>query len=173
VGGHCIGVDPYYLTHKAQRLGYDPEVVLAGRRVNDSMGFRVARECIRRVVRLGRPNPKVTILGMTFKEDVPDIRNSKVADILTELQSFDIPVQICDPEASSDDVRRAYGLRLTAEPELDPADAVIIAVAHRRFVAEGWTLVRRLLRDEGGVVLDVKGVLDRSQRPGGVDLWRM
>lgn len=173
VGGHCIGVDPYYLTHKAQRLGYHPEVVLAGRRVNDSVAARVARECIRRVVRLGRPNPKVIVLGVTFKEDVPDIRNSKVVDIISELQSFDIPVQLSDPEATAEDVHREYGLHLTGEAELEPADAVIIAVAHRRFVAEGWALVGRLLRRDGGVVLDVKGILDREERPAQIDLWRL
>ncbi len=173
VGGHCIGVDPYYLTHTAQRLGYHPEVVLAGRRVNDAVGFRVARECVRRLVRLARPNPRVTILGLTFKENVPDIRNSKAVDIVTELGSFGIPVQLCDPAASADAVRRQYGLRLVAESELDPADAVIIAVAHRRFVTGGWPLVSRLLRDGRGVVLDVKGVLDRAEQPGNIDLWRM
>lgn len=173
VGGHCIGVDPYYLTHTAQRLGYHPEVVLAGRRVNDAVGFRVARECVRRLVRLARPDPRVTILGLTFKENVPDIRNSKAVDIVTELGSFGIPVQLCDPAASADAVRRQYGLRLVAESELDPADAVIIAVAHRRFVTGGWPLVSRLLRDGRGVVLDVKGVLDRAEQPGNIDLWRM
>jgi UDP-N-acetyl-D-glucosamine/UDP-N-acetyl-D-galactosamine dehydrogenase len=173
VGGHCIGVDPYYLTYQAERLGYHPEVVLAGRRVNDSMGFHVARECIRRIVRLGRTHPRVTILGVTFKENVPDIRNSKVADIARELMSFGIAVQIFDPEADAEDVRREYGLVLSNECELEPADAVIVAVAHRRFVAEGWNLVPRMLRSGRGVVFDLKGVLDRSEQPQRVELWRL
>jgi UDP-N-acetyl-D-galactosamine dehydrogenase len=173
VGGHCIGVDPYYLTYKAERLGYHPEVVLAGRRVNDSMGFHVARECVRRIVRLGRANPRVTILGLTFKENVPDIRNSKVVDIATELAAFGISVQIFDPEARADDVWREYGLVLSAKDDLEPADAAIFAVAHREFVAGGWEFVRSVLRDGRGVVLDIKGVLDRNARPDGVELWRM
>jgi UDP-N-acetyl-D-glucosamine/UDP-N-acetyl-D-galactosamine dehydrogenase len=97
VGGHCIGVDPYYLTHKAERFGYHPEVVLAGRRVDDGVGFRVARECVRRHVRLGRPHPRVIILGMTLKENVPHIRNRLIRDIVTELCSFGISVQVRDP----------------------------------------------------------------------------
>jgi UDP-N-acetyl-D-glucosamine/UDP-N-acetyl-D-galactosamine dehydrogenase len=173
VGGHCIGVDPYYLTYKADRLGYHPEVVLAGRRVNDSMGFHVARECVRRIVRLGRVNPRVTILGLTFKENVPDIRNSKVVDIATELVAFGIAVQIFDPEARADDVWREYGLVLSARDDLEPADAAIFAVAHREFVAGGWEFVRSVLRDGRGVVLDIKGVLDRNKLPDGVELWRM
>jgi UDP-N-acetyl-D-glucosamine/UDP-N-acetyl-D-galactosamine dehydrogenase len=173
VGGHCIGVDPYYLTYQAQRLGYHPQVVLAGRRVNDEMGFHVARECVRRVVRLGRENPIVTILGITFKENVPDIRNSKVVDIATELEGFGIQVQIADPEAQADEVRREYGRTLHAVAELAPADAVVLAVAHREFLGDGWSMISKLLRNGNGVVLDVKGVLDRSKIPGGVELWRL
>jgi UDP-N-acetyl-D-glucosamine/UDP-N-acetyl-D-galactosamine dehydrogenase len=173
VGGHCIGVDPYYLTYKAERLGYHPEVVLAGRRVNDSMGHHVARECVRRVMRLGRANPRVTILGLTFKENVGDIRNSKVVDIAAELASFGIAVQIFDPAARADEVSREYGLVLSGEDSLEPADAAILAVAHRQFVAGGWTLIRKILRDGSGVVLDIKGVLDRHERPEGIELWRM
>jgi UDP-N-acetyl-D-galactosamine dehydrogenase len=173
VGGHCIGVDPYYLTFQAQRHGYHPQVVLAGRRVNDEMGFHVARECVRRVVRLGRENPVVTILGITFKENVPDIRNSKVIDIATELEGFGIQVQIADPEALADEVRREYGRTLHTMAELAPADAVVVAVAHRTFLGEGWSMISKLLRNGNGVVLDLKGVLDRSKIPGGIDLWRL
>ncbi len=173
VGGHCIGVDPYYLTHKAQRLNYHPEVVLAGRRVNDGMGRHIARECVRRIVALGRPSPIVTVLGITFKEDVPDIRNSRVVDIVEELRTFGIAVQLCDPEADSVEVRAAYDLSLVAEDRLEPADAVIVAVAHQRFREGGWPLVSRLLRDGSGSVLDIKGVLDRTKVPAGVELWRL
>jgi UDP-N-acetyl-D-glucosamine/UDP-N-acetyl-D-galactosamine dehydrogenase len=141
--------------------------------VNDEMGFHVARECVRRVVRLGRENPVVTILGITFKENVPDIRNSKVVDIATELEGFGIQVQIADPEALADEVRREYGRTLHTVPELAPADAVVVAVAHRKFLGEGWSMISKLLRNGNGVVLDLKGVLDRSKIPGGIDLWRL
>ena len=173
VGGHCIGVDPYYLTHKAQRLDYDPQVVLAGRRVNDAMGQHVARECIRRLMRLGRPNPIVTVLGITFKENVPDIRNSRVVDIVRELAGYGIDVQISDPEADAADVNREYGLALQDTEALAPADALILAVAHQSFRDGGWALVSSLLRHKAGIVLDIKGLLDRDAKPDGVDLWRL
>ncbi len=115
----------------------------------------------------------MTILGLTFKENVPDIRNSKVVDIATELAAFGISVQIFDPEARAEEVWREYGLVLSAKDDLEPADAAIFAVAHREFVAGGWEFVRSVLRDGRGVVLDIKGVLDRNTRPDGVELWRM
>jgi UDP-N-acetyl-D-galactosamine dehydrogenase len=155
------------------RLGYHAEVVLAGRRVNDGMGRYIARECIRRVVKLGRPNPMITILGITFKENVRDVRNSKVVDIIMELKTFGLGVQVYDPEADPDDVRREYGLSLIAQDALEPADAVVLAVSHKAFTDHGWPLVLSLLRGSSGVVLDVKGVLDRSKLPLGIDLWRM
>lgn len=173
VGGHCIGVDPYYLTHAAERLGYHPQVVLAGRRVNDSMGYLIGRECIRRLVRLGRGRNGVIVLGMTFKENVPDVRNSKVVDIVSEIESFGISVQVTDPEADPDDTVREYGVKLIPFEKLAPADAVIVAVSHRAFVAGSWPMVMRLLDGGGGVVLDVKGVLPRGAIPKNIDLWRM
>ena len=173
VGGHCIGVDPYYLTYKAQQLGLHPEVVLAGRRANDSAGERIARECVRRLLQLGRPNPVVTVLGLTFKENVPDIRNTRVVDIVSELAAHGVAVQIADPEADAREVSREYGLCLRDIAQLDPADAVILAVAHRRLVEGGWPLVTGRLRGGSGVVLDVKGVLDRNTMPANIDLWRM
>lgn len=173
VGGHCIGVDPYYLTHKAERLNYHPQVVLAGRRVNDGMAQHIARECLRRLIRLGRPNPVVTILGVTFKENVPDIRNSKVVDIVTELESSGLVVQIIDPEAAPADVRHEYGLSLLEKGDLELADAVIVAVAHDEFKAGGWAMISGLLRGGRGLVLDVKWLLDRSRVPNGIELWRL
>lgn len=173
VGGHCIGVDPYYLTYKAQKVGLHPEVVLAGRRVNDSMGAHVGRECVRQVVQLGRPKPVVTVLGIAFKEDVPDIRNSKVVDIIREVASFGIRVQVCDPEVDAAEVRHEYGIDLIPIDGLDAADAVLMAVGHGSFRAGGWPLVSRLLRHEGGCVLDVKNVLDRAATPAKVSLWRL
>ncbi len=131
VGGHCIGVDPYYLTYRAEKAGFDPQVILAGRRINDDVGRRVARECVRRLLRRKDGAAIVTVLGMTFKENVPDTRNSKVADIVSELQSFGLAVQVHDPLADAIEVKHQYGIELGADGQaLRPADAVIFAVAH-------------------------------------------
>jgi UDP-N-acetyl-D-galactosamine dehydrogenase len=173
VGGHCIGVDPYYLTFRAEKAGYHPEIILAGRRINDNMGERIARECIRALMQHGRANPTVTILGMTFKENVPDIRNSKVVDVARELQRVGVAVQVTDPLASADETAHEYGLRLIPLESVRPADAVIVAVAHKDYVAGGWPLVAKLLKGGQGVVLDVKAKLDRAKRPEGIDLWRL
>ncbi|MGO9357317.1 MAG: nucleotide sugar dehydrogenase [Xanthobacteraceae bacterium] len=173
VGGHCIGVDPYYLTHRAERAGYHPEVILAGRRINDTMGQYVARECIRGLLRRKSRAATVTVLGLTFKEDVPDTRNSKVVDIVRELQSFGLTVQVHDPLASAADARHEYGLTLTGLDALEPADAVILAVAHRDYLAGGWPLVQRLLAGGEGLVLDVKLRLDKARVPSGIELWRL
>jgi UDP-N-acetyl-D-glucosamine/UDP-N-acetyl-D-galactosamine dehydrogenase len=172
VGGHCIGVDPYYLTYRAEKAGYHPEVILAGRRINDEMGRRIARECIRGLLRRKGQSGTVTILGMTFKENVPDIRNSRVIDIVQELRSFGITVQIADPLADAGIVEEEYGVALTALDALRPADAVVLAVAHEPYLDGGWPLVRRLLRDGEGLVLDVKMKLDRATKPAAIELWR-
>jgi UDP-N-acetyl-D-galactosamine dehydrogenase len=172
VGGHCIGVDPYYLTYRAQKAGHDPQVILAGRRINDGVGQRVARQCIGMLAQhSGRP--VVTILGLTFKENVPDVRNSKVVDIVRELRSHGAQVQVSDALASEDEARREYGIELCKIEALRPADAVIVAVAHREYVAGGWPLLTRLLKSHEGAVLDVKSVLDRVTKPSGIKLWRL
>ncbi len=173
VGGHCIGVDPYYLTYRAEKAGYEPQVILAGRRINDSVGQRIARECVRRILKRKNGAATVTILGMTFKENVPDIRNSKVADIVNELRSFGLPVQVHDPLADPREVKREYGIELMTIDTLRPADAVIFAVAHESLIRGGWQLVTQLLKDSGGIVLDVKSQLDRGQCPRSVELWRL
>jgi nucleotide sugar dehydrogenase len=176
VGGHCIGVDPYYLTHRAEQLGHIPEVILAGRRINDTMGQYVAQETVKRLLRsrVGAAGPlRATVLGLTFKEDVPDIRNTRVVDIVAELRSFGVEVAVHDPLAAADEVAHEYGLALTPREALPPADAVVLAVPHAVYRAEGWGLVTRLLKDGRGLVIDVKGLLDRSTVPGGVDLWRL
>jgi UDP-N-acetyl-D-galactosamine dehydrogenase len=173
VGGHCIGVDPYYLTFRAEKAGYHPEIILAGRRINDGMGGRVARECMRALMQRGRANPTVTILGMTFKENVPDIRNSKVIDISRELERVGVNVQVSDPIASAEETADEYGIKLTPVEALRPADAVILAVAHKDYVTGGWPLVSKLLKDHQGIVLDVKARLDREKKPKGIDLWRL
>jgi UDP-N-acetyl-D-glucosamine/UDP-N-acetyl-D-galactosamine dehydrogenase len=173
VGGHCIGVDPYYLTYRAEKAGYDPQVILAGRRINDGVGQRIARECVRRLLRRKNGASSVTVLGMTFKENVPDTRNSKVADIVAELQSFGLAVQVHDPLADANQVKHEYGIELTPMDALRPADAVIFAVAHASFVRGGWRLLTNLLKDGGGIVLDVKSQLDRNTQPDGIELWRL
>ena len=173
VGGHCIGVDPYYLTFRAEKAGYHPEIILAGRRINDGMGGRVARECIRVLMQRGVPKPTITVLGMTFKENVPDIRNSKVIDVVRELGAAGIAVQVHDPLALSEEVRHEYGIDLTPLEALRPADGVILAVAHDDYLKGGWPFVAKLLKQGEGIVFDVKSRLDRSQKPQGIDLWRL
>jgi UDP-N-acetyl-D-galactosamine dehydrogenase len=173
VGGHCIGVDPYYLTYRAEKAGYHPEVILAGRRINDGMGQRVARECVRSLLRKKGTGGVVTILGLTFKEDVPDTRNSRVVDIVRELESFGLRVQVHDPLANPADARHEYGLTLTGLDALQRADAVILAVAHGSYVEGGWPLVQRLLIGGSGLVFDIKARLDRGTKPAGIELWRL
>jgi UDP-N-acetyl-D-galactosamine dehydrogenase len=173
VGGHCIGVDPYYLTYRAEKAGYHPEVILAGRRINDGMGQRVARECVRGLLRRKGAGGVVTILGLTFKENVPDTRNSRVVDIVRELQSFGLQVQLHDPLANPADARQEYGLTITEFDALRPADAVILAVAHSVYVDGGWPLIQKLLAAGAGLVFDVKAKLDRGTRPEGIELLRL
>jgi UDP-N-acetyl-D-galactosamine dehydrogenase len=173
VGGHCIGVDPYYLTYRAEKAGHHPEVILAGRRINDAMGQRIARECIRGLLRQKRQGGVVTVLGLTFKENVPDTRNSKVIDIIRELESYGIAVQVHDPLAHPDDAMHEYGIALTNFDTLKPADAVILAVAHDEYVKGGWPLMERLLAEGRGLVLDVKMKLDRATAPSAIELWRL
>jgi UDP-N-acetyl-D-glucosamine/UDP-N-acetyl-D-galactosamine dehydrogenase len=171
VGGHCIGVDPYYLTYRAQKAGYHPDVILAGRRINDSIGVRVARECLRRLLKRGIPTPRVTVLGLTFKENVVDVRNSQVFDIIRELQSFGVSVQVNDPLADKAAALKEYGLTLQNDPE--PADAIILAVAHDAYRTAGWPLIMRLLKNDRGLAMDVKGALDPLKKPAGIEVWRL
>lgn len=173
VGGHCIGVDPYYLTYRAEKAGYHPEVILAGRRINDGMGQRIARECIRGLLRRKGSGGVVTVLGLTFKEDVPDTRNSRVVDVIRELQSFGLKVQVSDPMADPADAKHEYGVTLTPFDALQPADSVIVAVAHRDYVDAGWPMIQKLLAGGSGLVLDIKGRLDRDKLPAGIELWRL
>jgi UDP-N-acetyl-D-galactosamine dehydrogenase len=171
VGGHCIGVDPYYLTYRAQKAGYHPDVILAGRRINDSMGIRVARECVRRLLKARSAAHLVTVLGLTFKENVVDIRNSQVFEIIRELQSFGIDVQVHDPIADPQLAMKHYGIVLHKYPRA--ADAVILAVAHDVYRRSGWSFLLPLLKEGRGLVLDVKGVLDVPEAPAGVEVWRL
>jgi UDP-N-acetyl-D-galactosamine dehydrogenase len=173
VGGHCIGVDPYYLTYRAQKAGYHPEVILAGRRINDCVGVRVARECIRRLSKGGMRPDHVTVLGLTFKEDVVDIRNSQVIDIIREFESFGIAVHVHDPLVDSARALKDYGVVLKNEDDLIPTDAVVLAVAHESFRKAGWPMIVGLLKNGRGLVMDVKGVLDQAQKPNGIEIWRL
>jgi UDP-N-acetyl-D-galactosamine dehydrogenase len=173
VGGHCIGVDPYYLTHRAERAGYHPQVILAGRRTNDGVGQRVARECARRILRNEGASKLVTVLGLTFKENVPDIRNSKVIDIVRELESFGVAVQLHDPIASAEQAAREYGIKLIPYDQLQPAEIVILAVPHESYVKGGWPLISSLLKNGRGSVVDIRSSLDRGGSPETVELWRL
>lgn len=175
VGGHCIGVDPYYLTHRAEQAGYHPEVILAGRRVNDSMGAFIGRETVKALLRGGASAAaaRVTVLGLSFKENVPDLRNTRVVDVVREIESFGVTVHVHDPLCDPGDALAEYGLTLTPLDDLPPADAVILAAAHRDYVAAGWDLPRRLLRGGRGLAVDVRGALDRAATPEGVTLWRL
>jgi len=175
VGGHCIGVDPYYLTHKATILGYIPQVILAGRRINDGMGGFVASQIIKQLIHDGR-NVKgavVTVLGFTFKEDVPDLRNTRVIDIVRELRDYGVDVQIHDPQADAAEAEEEYGITLTAIEDLRPAQAVVFAVPHRSYLEQGWPLITGLLEGGHGAVADVKARLPRDSIPEGVSLWRL
>jgi UDP-N-acetyl-D-glucosamine/UDP-N-acetyl-D-galactosamine dehydrogenase len=172
VGGHCIGVDPYYLTHRAELAGYQPQVILAGRRVNDHMGAWIAQECVKYLLSNSR-GKTVVILGITFKENVPDIRNSKVIDIVAELRSFGADVHIADPIADPADCQREYGITPVPLADLPPADAVIIAVSHDEYKQGGWPLVTGRLKPDGGIVMDIKSFLDRASVPSNVRCWRM
>ena len=175
VGGHCIGVDPYYLTHKAELMGYHPEVILAGRRINDDMGPHVARKTVQQMIHAGRniKGARVNVLGLTFKEDVPDIRNSKVIDIIRELHEFGVETYVHDPQASADDALHEYGVRLCDWDALPAADALILAVAHRRYLElPNEALMRKVVRQ--GCIIDVKAVLDAERlRKEGLRVWRL
>lgn len=175
VGGHCIGVDPYYLTYKAQSVGFHPQVVLGGRQTNDGMGKFIAEQTIKELARHGHPvsGAKVTVLGLTFKENCPDLRNSRVVDIVRELQDYCCKVSVHDPLANSGEADEEYGIALTDFSELPPAHAVILAVPHQEYLALGLDAVLPLLA-QGGVVLDVKSVLDRQRAVElGLRLWRL
>ncbi len=163
VGGHCIGVDPYYLTHKAQQIGYHPDVILAGRRINDGMGSHVARRVAKLMAQrnLQTPGANILIMGLAFKENCPDLRNTRVVDIVAELRSYNANVHIHDPWVSAKEAKHEYGLDLVAEPEAGKYDAVILAVSHREFIAIGADGIRALGKP-GAVVFDVKRVLPRD-----------
>ncbi len=174
VGGHCIGVDPYYLTMKAQQLGYQPEVILAGRRINDGMGKFVAQRLVKMLVNADIPvrGARVGVLGLSFKEDVNDIRNSKVPDIITELKEFGIQAMIHDPLASHKDAMHEYGLQLCSFEELRALDGLVFAVSHRHYLDMGIDKLCAPLRD-GGVFIDVKSMFEASKLKRSIRYWSL
>jgi len=175
VGGHCIGVDPYYLTHKAEKIGYIPQVILAGRRINDGMGKFVAQRTIREMIHTGHNilGSTVTVLGLTFKEDCPDLRNSKVIDIIDELRDYGINVQVCDPMADPDEAVHEYGVKLVTVTELKPAAAIVASVAHSQFLAWSPDDFRRHMGDNP-VLIDVKGIYNQqAMKAAGIRVWRL
>ncbi|MET0268321.1 MAG: nucleotide sugar dehydrogenase [Duganella sp.] len=175
VGGHCIGVDPYYLTHKAEMLGYHPHVILAGRRINDGMAKFVAEKTVKEMVRAGfkLKGCKVNVLGLTFKENCPDLRNSKVADLIRELESYGLQVHVHDPVADADEAMLEYGVRLQSWDDLPRAEALISAVAHRELAARPLEQVRDKIAPSG-CFIDIKSQFDDAAlRKSGLSVWRL
>jgi UDP-N-acetyl-D-galactosamine dehydrogenase len=176
VGGHCIGVDPYYLTHKADMLGYHPQVILAGRRINDGMAAYVAQQTVKGIINNGGAvkHAKVIVLGLTFKENCPDLRNSKVADLIKELQSFGCDVSVHDPIAESPEAEHEYGISLTPWEQLpNDADAIVAAVSHKEYLAMSLAEITAKLK-QGGVFTDVKSAYDQEAvKAAGFKLWRL
>lgn len=172
VGGHCISVDPYYLTYKAQKVGYDPHMILAGRRINDGMSNYIVMELLKQMIAKDLPirHTKITILGLTFKENVPDIRNSKVFDIVEELQQLGVEIQINDTELPSEG-RDAIAANQPID-QLEPTDVVILAVPHSKYTANDYAIIRSLLRPDG-ILFDIKGVMDEQNIPNSITYWRL
>jgi UDP-N-acetyl-D-galactosamine dehydrogenase len=175
VGGHCIGVDPYYLTHKAEMLGYHPQVILAGRHINDGMGKFIAEQTVKNMIAAGSyvKGARVNVLGLTFKENCADLRNSKVGDVINELKSYGIEVFVHDPWADPEEAMHEYGVRLFSWDELPRADAVVAAVSHQQLVSLSIEDIQRKMI-KGGCFIDVKAVFDRlALEQAGMRVWRV
>jgi UDP-N-acetyl-D-galactosamine dehydrogenase len=176
VGGHCIGVDPYYLTFKAEALGYHPEMILAGRRINDGMGKHIAERTVKILIKAGKQvqGAKVAVLGITFKEDVPDIRNTKVVDIVAELKDYGVDVMVSDPLADVDEARDYYGLELLPMEKINEVDAVILSVMHEVYREKGLDGIAGLCADSNSLVIDVKGCFSPSEAEKlNITYWRL
>ena len=176
VGGHCIGVDPYYFTYEAEKLGYHSQIILNGRIVNDSMGAFVADKAVKKMIEAGQApkKSKVVILGLTFKENCPDTRNTKVIDIVNELHEYGIEAAVADPEADADEAGRLYGIQFVDREEIHGMDAVILAVAHREFIELQMGDVDALFGGGKKVLLDIKGLLGRKEyEAAGYIYWRL
>ncbi|MFZ5540436.1 MAG: nucleotide sugar dehydrogenase, partial [Pseudomonadota bacterium] len=175
VGGHCIGVDPYYLTHKAEMLGYHPQVILAGRRINDGMGKYIAEQTVKTLIQNGFPvkGANVSVLGLTFKENCPDLRNSKVIDVIRELESYGVNVHVHDPVASPEEAVHEYGVRLVPWEQLPRSSAIVAAVAHKAYKQYSIDEVAAKLAP-GGLYVDVKCQADQAAlRARGFSVWRL
>ena len=177
VGGHCIGVDPYYFTYEAEKLGYHSQIILSGRKVNDGMGEFVANQVIKQLVLAGKApaKSKVVVLGLTFKENCPDCRNSKVGDVIARLREYAIEPLVVDPRASARDAQQSYGVELCGLDTVSDADCVVLAVAHDEFRSLGAEGVVGLLRDDGcGIIVDVKGMFEREEfLKRNIACWRL
>jgi UDP-N-acetyl-D-galactosamine dehydrogenase len=176
VGGHCIGVDPYYLTFKAEALGYHPEMILAGRRINDGMGKHIAERTVKMLIAAGKQvrGARVAILGITFKEDVPDLRNTKVVDIINELKDYGVNVLVSDPLADPDEAQAYYGIQLQPLEKIQNVDAVILAVLHKVYRDSGLAEIAGMCTDSNSLVIDVKGCFNPEEaRKLGVTYLRL
>ena len=176
VGGHCIGVDPYYLTHKAEMIGYHPEVILAGRRINDNMGKFIAEQTVKQMIAHGSSikGANVIVLGLTFKENVPDLRNSRVIDVINELRSYGVNVLVHDPVPLPEEAQHEYGVELVGWDQLPVADAIVAAVSHTEFLNKDPAAFSGKLKKNGGCFIDVKSAFDASAlRKAGIGVWRL
>lgn len=176
VGGHCIGVDPYYLTHKAEEVGYNPQVILAGRRINDNMAKYAARSVIKRMIRAGVnvAESRVGVMGITFKDNCPDVRNSKVVDLIVELASWNIDVRVCDPWADPVEVKQEYGITLVDQSEIGSVDALIFAVGHNEFRAMSVDNLTQIGAGKGSIIGDLKSIFDRTiLRAAGFEVFKL
>jgi UDP-N-acetyl-D-galactosamine dehydrogenase len=176
VGGHCIGVDPYYLTFKAEAMGYHPEIILAGRRINDNIGKYVAERAVKMLIAAGKQvqGAQIAVLGLTFKENVPDLRNTKVIDIIEELADYGVRIFIHDPLADPEEARDLYGLNLQRQNELAGVDGVIVAVAHKAYLEMGLKKIAGMCNDRTPLVIDVKGGFSPQEAVElGVGYWRL
>lgn len=175
VGGHCIGVDPYYLTYKAKQVGFYPDVILAGRKINDMMGKFVAEKTVKNLIRLGVPikRSRVAVLGITFKENCSDVRNSRVVDLIRELHTYDLEILVHDPLANAELVKKKYGIDLIGWEEIHDVVAIVLTVAHKEYVSLDPKVLKEKLNYRG-LLMDIKSILDRASfKDSGVSLWRL
>ena len=176
VGGHCIGVDPYYLTFKAESIGYHPEMILAGRRINDGMGKYIAERAVKMLIKAGKQvnSARIAVLGITFKEDVPDLRNTKVVDIINELVDYGIEVLVHDPLADTGEAASFYGIDLQPMEALSGVDAVIVAVIHKKYIELGITGIAKLCTNSTPILLDIKGAFSHAEaKKRNIKYWRL
>lgn len=173
VGGHCIGVDPYYLTHKAQELGHHPEVILAGRRINDSMAEYIASSIIKEMLKkkIAVPNTTINVLGLTFKENTPDLRNTKIIDIIRELQDFGLNVVVNDVEADPIEAKKSHNIDLREKDELEQTEVIIFAVSHKEYIEKKSNFLELVTED--GIVFDIKGIIENEDLKENQSIWRL